>query len=86
MSDERKGLSGCEYGKTKSRKEVPIKRYTFTETSFVQVEPKSSPTEAAVSVADGLIPIENENDKQNVTERLSPAIEMTSEKLDAAEN
>jgi hypothetical protein len=86
MSDGRKRLSGCEYRKTKSRKEEPIKRYTSTETSFVRVEPKSSATEAAVFVADGLIPIENENDKHNVTERLSPAIELTSEKLDIVEN
>jgi hypothetical protein len=50
------------------------------------VEPKSAATEAAVFVADGLMPIGNGNDKHNVTERSSPAVQSISGKMEAAEN
>lgn len=50
------------------------------------MEPKASATEAAVSVADGLMPIGNGNDKHNVAERSSPAVQSISGKTDAAEN
>jgi hypothetical protein len=85
MSDGRKRLFGCEYRKRKLRNEEQIKKYTSTITSFVRVEPRSSATKAAVFVADGLTPIENE-DEHNVTERSSPAIGSTSEKLGLPEN